>query len=175
MQQFLDFALAGSAALNCFLLARGYRRASEVETLTTSLDLASRRGVNLADQVEALSIALRNANEDRARLSAQLTDRQVAEQRRHAVQSVAVGKGNRTRLRNRLAKLTPATEGAVKVGTHLVADGGFTCIKAGAELVVSEKDGGLIVPCRDGGHDLAGQLDEGSTYIGLYLAPVAAA
>lgn len=55
-------------------------------------------------------------------------------------------------------------------GTHLVADGGFTCIEQGAELtVIADEYGLLYVPCRDGMHYLEGQLDE-NRYVGLYLS-----
>lgn len=55
-------------------------------------------------------------------------------------------------------------------GTHLVADGGFTCIEQGAELtVLADEDGLLYVPCRDGMHYLEGQLDD-NRYVGLYLS-----
>lgn len=60
----------------------------------------------------------------------------------------------------------------VKIGTKLIADGGFTCIPKGAELVVSaDADGELQVPCNDEGgwHALSGQLEKG-VYIGFRLA-----
>lgn len=60
----------------------------------------------------------------------------------------------------------------VQVGTVLIADGGFTCIKEGARLTVSDNNG-LRVPCRHyGGHHLDGQLENGE-YIGFTLAQAA--
>ena len=66
-----------------------------------------------------------------------------------------------------------AKETEVKVGTVLIADGGFTCIKEGAELAAQEDSAGLFVPCADGHHYLDGQLDDGDVYIGLRLKPAA--
>lgn len=66
---------------------------------------------------------------------------------------------------------TWAREDDVKAGDTLIADGGFTCIKEGARLVVKADDRGkLFVPCRGGGHHLDGQLDEGDVYIGFTKA-----
>lgn len=73
-----------------------------------------------------------------------------------------------------------AKESEVKAGTVLIADGGFTCIKEGAELTVQESESGLYVLCSGpedadcNGHDqehhyLDGQLDDGEVYIGLSL------
>lgn len=47
----------------------------------------------------------------------------------------------------------------VKMGDTIVADGGFTCMKAGPHKVEGDADG-LFVPCSDGKHYLAGQEDE---------------
>jgi len=48
----------------------------------------------------------------------------------------------------------------VKEGDVLVADGGFTCIRKGAELTVSSRfSDGLFVPCDEGEHYLDGQLN----------------
>lgn len=59
---------------------------------------------------------------------------------------------------------------AVKAGTQLRADGGFTCINEGAALVVEEDESGLFIPCEEGRHYIDGQLDNGDVYIGLTLA-----
>lgn len=53
-----------------------------------------------------------------------------------------------------------------KVGDKLVADGGFTCIKAGT-VEVFEDDGGLFVPCKAGNHYLDGQCDDGDHIVGM--------
>lgn len=55
----------------------------------------------------------------------------------------------------------------VKAGDTLIADGGFTCLKAGP-VVVEQDDGGKFIPCSDGRHYLAGQAD-GGRYVGLSL------
>lgn len=54
----------------------------------------------------------------------------------------------------------------VKPGDVLIADGGFTCIASGAQLVVGED---LSVPCDEGKHSLDGQVcwDDGETLIGF--------
>lgn len=58
----------------------------------------------------------------------------------------------------------------VKPGMKLKADGGFTCIKRGAVLTVEFDEQGLpFVPCKRGGHWLAGQVGEGGELIGLEL------
>lgn len=62
-----------------------------------------------------------------------------------------------------------AKESEVKVGTVLVADGGFTCIREGAELTVQDSGTGLVVRCDCGTHSIDGQLDDGEVYIGLRL------
>lgn len=62
-----------------------------------------------------------------------------------------------------------AKETEVKAGTVLIADGGFTCIKEGAELTVQDGPSGLFVPCDCGTHSIDGQLDDGEVYIGLSL------
>lgn len=62
-----------------------------------------------------------------------------------------------------------AKESEVKAGTVLIADGGFTCIPVGAELIVKEDAAGLYVDCGDGHHYLDGQLDDGDVYIGFTL------
>jgi hypothetical protein len=63
-----------------------------------------------------------------------------------------------------------AKESEVQAGTILIADGGFTCIKEGAELTVqNDPEFGLYVPCSDSGgkHMIDGQLDDRGHYIGL--------
>ena len=66
-----------------------------------------------------------------------------------------------------------AKENEVVVGTKLIADGGFTCLRAGDVLTVDIDDhGGLFVPCDAGQHRLDGQLDDGDEYIGFQLAKV---
>lgn len=51
-------------------------------------------------------------------------------------------------------------------GDIVVADGGFTCIRAG-EHQVREMDGLLFVPCDDGKHFLDGQEDDDGYLVGL--------
>lgn len=60
-----------------------------------------------------------------------------------------------------------ATIDNVAVGDELVADDGFTCLKAGARVTVSEEGGCLFVSCISGKHFLDGQLDDGAEYIGF--------
>lgn len=57
----------------------------------------------------------------------------------------------------------------VREGDVLIADGGFTCVDAGAELIVkATKNGELYVDCRSDQHALTGQLgDDGETLVGL--------
>ena len=56
----------------------------------------------------------------------------------------------------------------VKVGNILIADGGFTCIKKGAELVVKQDIFGFfVVDCDQGTHHLDGQLDDNGELAGL--------
>lgn len=62
----------------------------------------------------------------------------------------------------------------VHAGDTLIADGGFTCIRGGARLTVhADSEGHLYVECDEGSHDLAGQLTEADTLIGLMKAPAA--
>ena len=60
----------------------------------------------------------------------------------------------------------------VRAGTKLRADGGFTCIPEGQELVVqSDHDRSpLYVRCSEGRHFLDGQLNNDGEYVGLSLA-----
>jgi hypothetical protein len=59
-----------------------------------------------------------------------------------------------------------AKKGKVKKGDILIADDGFTCVKAG-EVEIHEDCSGLFFHCRNGHHYLDGQLDDGDVYIGL--------
>lgn len=66
----------------------------------------------------------------------------------------------------------------VKPGDRLVADAGFTCIKAGAVVEVGETRSGndwlgadLYVPCSHGKHFLDGQTNDAGHCVGLSLAP----
>lgn len=54
----------------------------------------------------------------------------------------------------------------------LRADGGFTCIPAGAILVVKHQNGALGVPCNCGFHNLEGQVsyDDWDTLVGFTRA-----
>jgi hypothetical protein len=59
----------------------------------------------------------------------------------------------------------------VEVGTILVADGGFTCLRDGERrTVVTDANGDLAIACDAGFHTIDGQLDDGDEYIGLSLA-----
>ena len=52
----------------------------------------------------------------------------------------------------------------VTVGTTLIADALFDCIKQGARLTVeADKNGELFVPCKQGKHYLYGQYSYDST------------
>lgn len=76
---------------------------------------------------------------------------------------------------------------AVRPGTRLIADGGFTCLKEGEIVTVeAESDGEMFVRCcasddgdygkpakdaREDHHGLDGQLDaDGKNYVGFWLA-----
>lgn len=55
-------------------------------------------------------------------------------------------------------------------GDVLEADDGFTCMKNGERVkVIKDHDGSLFVPCKDGGHHLCGQADDGEHLVGLHL------
>ena len=59
---------------------------------------------------------------------------------------------------------------AVRAGTKIVVDGGFTCVEEGERHVILEDDDGLYFECRAGHHYLDGQLsDDELTYVGVYL------
>lgn len=53
----------------------------------------------------------------------------------------------------------------VKEGDILIADGGFTCMKAGPKEVMKDEKGELYVKCRAGRHYLDGQLDSDNSQI----------
>lgn len=58
----------------------------------------------------------------------------------------------------------------VKEGDTIIADGGFTCMKAGPRKVLSDEHG-LFVECAEGKHYLDGQEDEeGADLVGLTKA-----
>lgn len=60
----------------------------------------------------------------------------------------------------------------VEAGSVLKADGGFTCLRAGAERPVEQDDGGLFIRCRSGKHYLDGQRERtarGVVLVGLAL------
>lgn len=61
-----------------------------------------------------------------------------------------------------------ATVAEIKSGDYLEADGDFTCIKAGAKLLVQQGALGLYVTCSDGKHYLDGQNNADGVYLGLY-------
>lgn len=59
----------------------------------------------------------------------------------------------------------------IKAGDHVLADAGFTCVKAGPHLVEESKLG-LYICCDHGEHYLDGQEDEpGGDLVGLSAAP----
>lgn len=67
--------------------------------------------------------------------------------------------------------LNYAKENEIKAGDTVIADDGFTCIKDNARLKVNkDKKSELYVKCGCGRHYLAGQLDDGDTYIGFTKA-----
>lgn len=47
----------------------------------------------------------------------------------------------------------------LSAGDLVLADDGFTCLKAGAYTVQADKDGRLFIPRDDGKHYLDGQVD----------------
>ena len=64
--------------------------------------------------------------------------------------------------------MTFAKVGEVKVGDHLCADVGFTCLAFGAVREVCADDTGLYIGCSHGRHYLIGQLVTiTGEYIGL--------
>jgi hypothetical protein len=54
----------------------------------------------------------------------------------------------------------------LEAGDIIIADGGFTCMKAGLKKVYTA-DGGLYVKCNQGRHYLVGQLDSDGTLSGM--------
>jgi hypothetical protein len=57
----------------------------------------------------------------------------------------------------------------IKVGDILIADDGFTCMKAGEHEVKASEAGALFIDCTEGRHFLAGQERADGTLIGLTL------
>lgn len=59
----------------------------------------------------------------------------------------------------------------LKPGDAVIADDGFTCMKAGPKTVQSGDNGVLYVPCDEGRHYLFGQasLADNDTLVGLSL------
>jgi hypothetical protein len=62
-----------------------------------------------------------------------------------------------------------AMRGEVREGDTLIADDGFTCIDAGARLLVERPlyRTDLFVACRCGRHFIDGQLNEAGEYVGF--------
>lgn len=56
----------------------------------------------------------------------------------------------------------------LKEGDTIQVDGDFTCINPWEKLTVGRDKSGLFIPCRDGGHHLAGQADDGENCVGVY-------
>lgn len=60
----------------------------------------------------------------------------------------------------------------LKAGDFVVVDDGFDCMSAWQAFGVLEDEGGLYLPCADGGHYLDGQLDtDNDTLVGIYRRP----
>ena len=59
------------------------------------------------------------------------------------------------------------TPDQVQVGTILISDDEFTCLKGGERLTVQKDEEGLFVPCAMGEHYLE---EEDGAYIGFTLA-----
>ena len=58
----------------------------------------------------------------------------------------------------------------IQPGDTIIADGGFTCMRAGPTVVQAD-NAGLYVKCSEGRHYLDGQEDEAGELIGLSAAP----
>lgn len=54
----------------------------------------------------------------------------------------------------------------LKEGDTIIADAGFTCMEPGPKEVMKHGEG-LFVACKDGGHWLDGQCDDGDHCIGF--------
>lgn len=163
MQPFLAFAcvVAVPTAIIFFLLWRSAENAANHHSAT----------------LRTVSDQLRQKTVEHDQVKRELSRRDLIEAGRKQKRSAAVSKGNRARAGKRaekaaafFASLTPATKTNVSVGTRLIADGGFSCVKERAELVIGQDDGGLFFPCGRGVHHIDGQLDADGGYIGLYLA-----
>lgn len=57
----------------------------------------------------------------------------------------------------------------IKAGDVLIADGGFTCIRKGAECIVRGEGRRMHVLCDQGEHYLEGQVGEHGTIIGFSM------
>ena len=55
----------------------------------------------------------------------------------------------------------------LKVGDVIIADSGFTCLKAGKYRVKVNSTGDLYINCTEGKHFLTGQLDNDDELVGL--------
>jgi hypothetical protein len=64
-----------------------------------------------------------------------------------------------------------AKVGEVRVGSHLICDGGFTCVPQGKRVTVKEAEDGLYFKCSEGRHYLCGQVDDEGCLIGLSVYP----
>jgi hypothetical protein len=125
----------------------------------------------LSERLRESSISIGGLTADKLTLEMQVAGFEREDELRHRRASAGVRKGHETKRRNREAFLAGyAHRDEVAPGTALVADGGFTCLKAGAKRIVqSAADGTLFIRCADGRHGLAGQL-EGDRFVGLKLA-----
>lgn len=154
MQSFLTVAAVAVPSLSFFALWQ-FERAER--------QLANRDRQTLFDHTRLL-----------ARELAPLRD---ADEARRSRLSAAVAKGNRTRswklaaARFDATKYTPATVFNLHQGVRIIVDGGFPCVKPGSRHFVRSDESGFYIACANGNHYLAGQLDEGTRYIGVYVAP----
>lgn len=61
------------------------------------------------------------------------------------------------------------TTDQAKAGIEIEVDGDFTCIDKGTRRILTESSGHLHFSCKEGHHDIDGQLsDDGNYYVGLY-------
>lgn len=66
----------------------------------------------------------------------------------------------------------PAFLDALAPGDVIIADAGFTCMAPGPKLVLrSVRTGELYVLCKEGRHDLEGQMDARGYLVGFTLLP----